>query len=194
MKNIWKSLFLILLSLNILLVTILIIFLTSPAENKPLENTSPDINAVSFLIQGKKKDVNTVINQYLKEQNDGVIDYSIQLDDYVNLFGTFPFLNQNIDMKLVFEPKALENGDLILQERQISIGKLNLPSATVLRIVDSFYKFPEWVTIQPNEEQVYVDLQSLKLKSDVQIVANQFDLKQDQIIFTLLVPVKEQSK
>lgn len=193
MKNKWKFLFLALLSLNLLFMGILIFYLTAPTDDKPLENKTPDPDAVSFKVQSKKEDLDTVINHYLQEENEGVVDYQIHLDEFVNLYGTFPILNQNIEMKLSFAPKALENGDLVLKEEEISLGRFHLPSATVLKIVDDLYQFPDWVTIQPNKEQVYVDLQQLKLKNDIQIKANQFDLKKDQISFTLLVPIESKT-
>ncbi|NMD72265.1 YpmS family protein [Bacillus sp. DNRA2] len=193
MKNKWKFLFLALLSLNLLFMCILIFYLTAPAVDKPLKNKAPDTDAVSFKVQSNKGDLDTVVNHYLQKENEGVIDYQIHLDEFVNLYGTFPILNQNIEMKLSFAPKALENGDLVLKEEEISLGRFHLPSATVLQVVDDMYQFPDWVTIQPNKNQVYVDLQQLKLKSGIQIKANQFDLKKDQISFTLLVPIESKN-
>jgi uncharacterized protein YpmS len=35
-----------------------------------------------------------------------------------------------------------------------------------------------------------VNMQQLKLKSDMKIKANKFDLKNDDIAFTILVPIK----
>jgi uncharacterized protein YpmS len=191
MKDKWKSLFFILLCINIAILGMLYYLLTSPIDSKPLDNKTDGANSVPFLIQTNKKDLNIVINQYLQNQSQGPIEYQISLDDYVNLFGTFPIFNQNIQMKVAFEPKALENGDLLLQEKEISVGRLQLPAATVLKFVNDRYQFPEWVTINPGKEQVYVDLQNMDLKSKLQVKVNEFDLKQDDIKFTLLLPIEK---
>lgn len=191
MKNLWKSLFFILLSVNIIIVAWLYYYLTAIEETKPIENKNSSTDTVPFVIQTNKADLNRIIHQYLKEESNGVIDYRITLDKYVNLYGTLPVFNQTIDMKVAFEPQALENGDLILKEKEISIGKLKLPPATVLKFVKDRYQFPDWVTIQPDKERVYLDLQKLKLKSDLQVMVNEFDLNEDRIIFTLLVPLEK---
>ena len=190
MKNKWKSLFFILLGLNIIVFVIIYTYITVPVERNNNDNQEGIMfQSVPFKIGTNKQDLNQVINHYLQDQVKGPIEYQITLDEYVNLFGTFPIFNQDVEMKVAFEPKALENGDLLLQEKSLSIGKLNLPASTVLKFVNDRYKFPDWVTIQPGEENVYMDFQKLKLKSDLKVRINEFDLKRDQISFTLLVPV-----
>lgn len=193
-KNKWKSLFFILAGMNVSVLAIIYIYITVPVENKPVKNKEMTSDRVSFKIETNKQDLNQVIKHYLKEQGEGPIDYLINLDDTVNLYGTFPIFNQNIEMKVTFEPHVLENGNLILQEKSLSIGKMQLPASTVLKFVNDQYKFPEWVTIQPSDEKVHVDLQKMKLKSDLKVKVNEFDLKNDQISFTLLVPINTSIK
>lgn len=191
MKNQWKRFFFGLLLGNILILGVIIFLLTSPFEQRQMDNREIPDDVVPFMINTNKADLAVLINQYLTEQSNGFIDYQIVLDDYVNLYGTFPVFEQNIEMKVAFEPVPLENGDLILKEKEISIGKLQLPSQTVLKIVNERYQFPEWVNIEPDKKRVYVDLQNMKLKGDLQVKVNKLDLKQDQIQFTLFVPIKK---
>lgn len=190
-KNKWKSLFVILLLLNIGIVLWLYFSLTSTDDVEPLKNSNGSTDAVPFSIRTNKNDLNTIINEYLQNKNKGVMDYQVGLDDYVNLYGTLPVFNQTMNMKVAFEPVALENGDLILKEKEITVGKLKLPPATVLKFVKDRYQFPDWVTIQPDKERVYLDLQKLKLKSDLRVSVNEFDLNEDVIIFTLHVPIEK---
>lgn len=190
-KNKWKSLFVILLLLNIGIVLWLYFSLTSTDEVEPLKNSNGSTDAVPFSIRTNKNDLNKIINQYLQNKKKGVMDYQVGLDDYVNLYGTLPVFNQTMNMKVSFEPVALENGDLILKEKEITVGKLKLPPATVLKFVKDRYQFPDWVTIQHDKERVYLDLQKLKLKSDLRVSVNEFDLNEDVIIFTLHVPIEK---
>jgi uncharacterized protein YpmS len=107
----------------------------------------------------------------------------------VELMGSVPVFTSNLDFKLDFEPKALENGDILLKQKSISVGQLNLPVSYVLKVIRDSYNFPEWVKIQPTDELIYVSLQDMKLKSDIKVRANEFNLKEDNISFRLLVPV-----
>ncbi|MBP3041273.1 YpmS family protein, partial [Bacillaceae bacterium Marseille-Q3522] len=125
---------------------------------------------------------------YLQEYKTRKMNYHIWLGKDVELYGTFPFFSQNIDMKMTFEPLALENGDLLLKQKSISIGQLSLPVANVMKIISRQYKIPEWVTIQPKEEQVYVSLQNMNLAGDLKVKLNEFNLIEDNIQFTFQVP------
>ncbi len=189
MKDKWKKLFLILAGLNVVVIAIILILISLPSKDHPVKNKGFSAESVPFKIQTNKQDLNRVINHYLQEQEKGPIDYQVSLDKYVNLYGEFPIFNQNVEMKVAFEPKALKNGDLILEEKALSIGRLQLPANYVLNFVNERYHFPEWVTIQPDDEMIYIDLQKMKLKSDLKVKVNEFDLKKDQIKFTLLVPM-----
>lgn len=144
---------------------------------------------VKFQIQTNKADLNRIINHYIEQEGlQSPIEYEVVLNDEVELYGTMKVFTQDIEMKLTFEPEALENGDVILKQKSISIGKIQLPVPYVLKFVRDQYDFPSWVNIQPNDEQVYVELQKMKLKSDIKVKVNKFDLKNNDIRFTLLVP------
>lgn len=191
MKNKWKILFLCLAGLNIILIATILIFVTLPVENSPVRNNSQSADQIPFQIQSNKQDLNQVINHYLQDQGNGPIEYQIDLDDYVNLFGEITVFNENLEMKVAFEPEATENGDLLLKEKSISIGKLRLPAEYVLKFVKERYHFPELILIKPNEKMVYVNLQKLKLKGDLGVSVNEFDLKKNRISFTMFVPVNK---
>jgi uncharacterized protein YpmS len=188
----WKTLFFALLAINALVLAVLFIFISMPADDEDYTAvTENSDNYVPFNIKANKEDLNRVINHYLeKEGLTGAIDYKVLLNDEVDLYGTIPFFSQDLQMKLSFEPEALKNGDVVLQQKSISVGQLNLPVSHVLKLVKDRYKLPEGVTIQPQKERIYVSLQEMKLKSDVKVKVDEFNLKQDDIRFTLLVPVK----
>ncbi|KOP83114.1 YpmS family protein [Cytobacillus solani] len=189
----WKKLFFLLLSLIVIFILVIFILLKTPAteENYIAENLNTD-DYVPFKIQTDKQDLNKVINHYLKKEGlTGAIDYKVLLNDEVELYGLIPVFSQDIQLKLTFEPQVLDNGDIVLQQKSISVGKLQLPVSYVLKFIGDKYKLPKGVTIHPNEEKIYVSLQKMKLKSDVKVKVDEFNLKNDDIRFTLLVPVKE---
>ncbi|CAM4051171.1 YpmS family protein [Mesobacillus thioparans] len=190
-KNKWKIGFFILLGLIIASILIFWILISLPAEESKIQpdrnNTASD--DVAFHVSTNKRDLNRVINHYLEEEaKNSQFEYQVLLTDEVELYGTLPIFSQELELKLTFEPQALENGDLILKQRSISVGRLNLPVSTVLKFVRDSYHLPEAVEIQPKEERVYVSMQRLKLKSDMKVRVDEFNLKKDNIKFTLLVP------
>jgi uncharacterized protein YpmS len=191
MKNKWKTGFFLILGLNLIIVIILLSLILIPADEKVKIQSVPDDKSVSFQVQSNKNDLNVLINQYIKkEAADSPIDYSVQLQDEVELYGTLKFFSQEVDLKLTFVPEALENGDLVLKQKSISVGSLPLPVSYVLNFIKDNYKLPKGVEIQPNNKMIHVHMQQLKLKSDVKIKANKFDLVKDDIAFTIVVPVE----
>lgn len=192
MKNNWKKGFFLLLGIDLLIVLFLVGLAVYPANNNQKQiKIVPMGDNVSFYIKSNKEDLNKLINHYLKkEAADTPVDYQVVLADEVELYGTLPFFSEKLNMKLTFEPEALNNGDLVLRQKSISIGSLHLPVAYVLKFISDNYKLPAGVEIKPNEKFVYIAMDQLKLKSDARVKVNKFDLKKDDIAFTLFVPVK----
>ncbi|MCM3671819.1 YpmS family protein [Mesobacillus maritimus] len=195
MDNKWKISFFVLLGIVIFFLVSILIMVMRPVqspedsvERQPL--TESGEKQVSFLVRTNKADLTRVINHYLVSEGfTGPIDYKVIVKDEVELYGTFPVFGQELEMMLTFEPQALENGDLVLNQKSISLGSLNLPVSNVMKIIQSNYSLPDWVRFQPNEKKVYVSLQEMELKSDIKVRATSFDLKRDDISFTLLIPV-----
>jgi uncharacterized protein YpmS len=194
MKNKWKLAFFILLGAMAALILILFVLASMPVERgqeRRGQSSQLEGDHVSFDIRTNRADLNKVINHYLEEEGfTGPIDYQVFVTDEVELYGAFPLFGQHLQMLLTFEPEALENGDLVLKQKSITLGSLDLPVSRVMKIIQSNYKLPEWVEIQPNKETVYVSLTDMELKSDIKVRANTFNLRQDDISFTLLVPVE----
>jgi len=191
MEKKWKSLFFLLLGINALIVITLFIMINLPNDDEDYISTKIKTeDYVPFEIKTNKQDLNQLINHYLDEELAGTFDYRVTLNEDVELIGLIPVFSQNIQLKLTFEPTALENGDIVLEQKSISVGKLKLPVSYVLNFISEQYKLPKWVTIQPNDEKIYVSLKDMKLKSDIKVKVNDFNLKTDDIRFTLMVPVK----
>ncbi|MBT2737073.1 YpmS family protein [Bacillus sp. ISL-7] len=192
MKNKWKIGFLLLIGINLLFAIVMLSLVMFPSDGRQTSKWNvPMGEHVSFHVNSNKNDLNKLINHYLKEEAaDSPIDYRIILGDEVELYGTLPFFSEELNMRLTFEPKALENGDLVLNQKSMTIGSLHLPISYVLTFISKNYKIPKGVDIRPKDKLIYVNMQQLKQKSDIRIKADKFDLKKDDIAFTILVPVK----
>lgn len=185
----WKTLFITLLALNILVIFSVLVLINLPAKDKDMKPPVSQEEDIQFQIHTNREDLTRLINQYLdKEGMTGLMHYEVYLKDEVELYGTMPFFNREVEMKLTFEPIAQKNGDLILKQKSIAVGQMNLPVSYVMSLINERYKMPDWVTISPNDESIYVSLQDMELKSDVRVKANEFDLKNDDISFLLTVP------
>lgn len=188
----WKKAFFILLFINLGILLFLLISISIPIKEKRIQQGESALQGyVPFLIHTKKDNLNSVINHYIeKEAAGGPIDYNVVLRDEVELYGTLPIFTEEIQMKLTFEPEALDNGDLILKQKSMAIGQMQLPVTYVLKFIADRYRLPKGVTIQPKDKLVYISMQKLRLKSDFKVRVNEFDLNNDDISFQLYVPTK----
>lgn len=188
--NKWKTLFFILFSFNLAIIVIIGLFIFLPADSQKKENIEIDEaeQEIVFPIKTSKSDLNKVINHYLEKEK-SPIHYQVVLRDQVELYGTVKVFTQDVEMKVFFEPEALENGDLLLKNPSISIGRLQLPVPYVLKFVRDQYDIPEWVNIIPDEEYVYVSLHEMNLKNDLKVRVNKFDLRNDDLRFSLVIPM-----
>jgi uncharacterized protein YpmS len=188
----WKRLFFLLLGLNAAVLIILAVLINLPVEDSNVSNRkASEEDYVPFYMETNKEDLNRIINYYVEKENNGAFQYEILLTDEVELHGKLPVFNNVIEMKLTFEPKAQENGDLVLEQTNMSIGKLNLPAPLILKFVKDSYHMPKGVTIQPNEKRIHLSLQDINQDSKMKVRINEFNLKKDDINFTLLVPTNE---
>ena len=189
----WKRLFILLLGLNVALVFLLFTFFLFMINDTGNETKIPTIDSthkqVALQIKTNKQDLNRVINHYLEKELHSTYDYQVLLTDQVELYGAIPIFNEELNVKLTFEPKPLENGDLELQQKNMSIGNLSLPPSLVLKFIQNSYSLPEWIMIQPSKEKIYVSLNTFKLKSNFKVLVDEFNLKDDDIRFSLQLPM-----
>lgn len=192
-KNIWKILFLILLSINVMIILGLAILFFLALQQEEIDYEVSEIeNHSEFVIQTGKQDLTKLINYYIeKEGLNGPIDYTVFLTDEVELYGEVQIFSQKMQLKMTFEPHALQNGDLVLEQKSLSLGDVALPVSYVLKFIRDAYKFPEWVIIQPNDHKIYVALREMRLNSGIQVRAEEFNLKDDHISMRMLVPISK---
>lgn len=192
-KNVWKIMFIALLAINVLILVSsgLLLFLAGGDQPEIELTDSPKKNMSEFLIKTDKNDLNQLINHYIeKEKLNGPIHYSVLLSDEVVLFGEIEVFSQTLQLIMTFDSEALDNGDLLLKQNSLSLGGVKLPVSYILKFIKDAYKLPEWVIIQPNDKQIYVALQNMRLNNGIQIRAQKFDIAKNEIELKMLVPVE----
>ncbi|MBC2110756.1 YpmS family protein [Listeria innocua] len=191
-RNYWKWICLTLISLLILLAGWLYVtvFVLSPQE-EPTPSLISNKSNIEFQTSTTKSDLNQLINSYIedfsKEQD---IGYKVFVANNVNFTAEAKIFGEPVELRLKFSPKVVDNGNIELSLTDMSVGALPLPVSYVMNYVNKNYKFPEWVTVLPKKEKIYLSLDKLKLKGDTKVRADTLNLKKDDISFTLLVPVK----
>ena len=190
--NKWKGLFLGLLAINLIAACILIYWATRPIKDEDsLNKLATNDEKVEIPFTSNKEDLNRIINYYIEEESsDSPIKYEVLLKESLELYGTLSAFGRNVEIKVLFEPVTLENGDLLLKHEAIQIGGMSLPATFVLNYINEKYDTPEWVMIRPKEKTIYLALSQMDLKSGITVKAKAFDLKNDDIELSLLVPVE----
>ncbi|WP_240376923.1 YpmS family protein [Bacillus piscicola] len=188
--NIWKWLFFSLLAINAgVLFYLLLLFNSSPAD--PIFQTSrqEESTDVEFTIVSDKRNLNQLINRYLDQLSTSTsISYSVFLDKKVRLSGSIRAFNQEIPATVVLDPVVQKNGDLVLQQESISLGRLQLPNRKVLEYIQGNYEMPEWIEVNPDNENIYVAITEISKNDQIQVQAQQFDLDKDRISFSIHAP------
>lgn len=184
----WKVLFLLLLSINLIGIILFVALMFKPADIPEMTNTNKK-EGVELIVSTNKENLTALINNYLeKEFKEQVISYQVVIADKVNLIGKIPVFNKEIDLVLSFEPKVLENGNLLLIQDSITLGQVKLPIIFVLQYIRENYALPKWVIVDPQEKQVNVRLTEMKLESKMRVEAKSFDLHEDKLEFKMILP------
>ncbi|WP_182200807.1 YpmS family protein [Paraliobacillus salinarum] len=189
----WKKLFIGLLSLNLLVITIIFILIFSPAPDLPVEEKqiTEEKAGAQFTVQSSKKNLSQLVNGYLDEAlNDKKGKYSVQFEEDVQFNGSVQAFSKDIPVSISMEPIVQENGDLILQQKEMSLGLLLLPKNKILEYVEKQVGLPEWIRINPKKEQIYVAVTEIDIKSNFKIRIQQFDLENDRLSFRIKVPTE----
>ncbi|WP_394219308.1 YpmS family protein [Halobacillus trueperi] len=190
LNNKWRTSFWLLALINVGVVIWLVALVFLPSSytivNVDQEKESPD---AEFTIVSTKENMEQLANEYLSElSTQTVFDYSITLDRNVTLSGNIKAFDQVIPINVELHPEVQKNGDLILRQEKISLGKLPLPNKKVLEFVKDNYNLPEWVIVNPNEENIYVAVTQMDTASNFNVKVDRFNLNSNQLAFKIAVP------
>lgn len=110
------------------------------------------------------------------------------------LNGTFEVLGFPINFYLYFDPYVMENGNVQLKARSLSIGTLSLPIKDVMNMIKRNYKLPDWIEINTDELTIMLRLDQFRMQNGMYIKANKIDLVNDDIRFSLYLPKDTKQK
>ncbi|MFF5994740.1 YpmS family protein [Lysinibacillus sp. KU-BSD001] len=183
----WKVAFFTLAGAVILSIAAIFYLATSPAEDveKP-EPAQTEGNVIT--VQTTAQEFESITKQYLGEAlNKSPLPVEIEVNTQIQVFSTLTVFSVDVPIVMDFEP-IVEEGNIVLKQTAVNVGKLNIPPQTVLKLMKDAVDFPSWITIIPNDEEIFVDLSRINIASGSRVRAKEIDLKKDHIVLEVIVP------
>lgn len=183
--NKWKTAFFTLLLLFLIIpIAIAVVLFKDPAggqlDRSSLDNNIGD-NQKLLSIHTEKEQVEDLLNKELRKRAPDVNVYVNLRNDEAVLNGSFIAFDQELPYQVTFEPEVLENGDLLLKEKDMQVGRFPLPGDEVFTLIQKTVAFPEWVNVYPKDESILMRVTEMPTKPGYAIKAEEFDLKKNSI-------------
>ncbi|WP_207695047.1 hypothetical protein DOK67_0002629 [Enterococcus sp. DIV0212c] len=190
-RNPWKIALLILIGLIIGSFAFIFVRVTQVREPnyKPVPELVEKDGTPVIAIQSNKKQVNALIDFYLSDfQKGSDITYKFYLENEAMLNGTFEVLGHPIQFYLYFDPYVMDNGNIQLKAKSLSVGTLGLPMKEILKFVQRDYKLPSWVEVNPEDSTVLLRLDQFRMQNGLFIRAEKINLVDDDIRMNIYLP------
>ncbi|MCM2677337.1 YpmS family protein [Alkalicoccobacillus plakortidis] len=192
-KTNWKKWFIGLFALNIAFVLTLVIFIFWPISNVtyPPDQNNEYGQSSEFIVQTTKQNINDLSNAYIDQFLAGTDhNYRLEIDEDIHLIGELPVFSTTLPLSVRFEPIVQDNGDLVLRQQSISLGLLELPNQKIMEYLDRYLPMPPWVTVNPEDEEIYVAVTAMDIRSNFQVEVERINLEQDDLAFKIIVPYR----
>lgn len=189
----WKLWFIGLFAFNIAVVLTLVIFIFWPSSSVtyPSGQNNEYGQSSEFIVQTSKQNINDLSNAYIDQFLEGTDHhYQIEIDEDIHLIGDLPVFSTTLPLSVRFEPVVQDNGDLILRQESISLGLLELPNQKIMEYLDRYLPVPEWVTVNAADEEIYVAVTDMDIRSNFQVEVERINLEQDDLAFKIIVPYR----
>lgn len=188
--NRWKIAFLGLVGIIIVGVVALVIFIESPGDSDPLPITERYSGKGSVLsVKASREDLENLANTYIgKAMKGDPLPVTMKFEDDVILHSEIVAFTIKIPINMHFEPIVLNDGNLMLKQTSMELGPLDIPPASVLKILRDSIKLPEWMVVRPKEEEIFINLAELPVSGNLQVRAKTLNLAEDDIVLEVTIP------
>lgn len=190
--NPWKVAFISLVAVLIGGVWFLAMRINQPREDESnLVKTEMVAGESIVTINTQKEQLNQLIDHFLNEfLENSEVKYDFYLKNEALLTGEFAFFDHPLQFYLYFDPYVMEDGNVLLKAKSLSLGSLNLPISDLLGMIKRSYEFPEWVEVNTEEKTITLKLNEFKMATGLFIRAEKINLIDDEIRFSLYYPEK----
>ena len=170
--NIWKWLFLGLVSLLLAFAIVVQGRLATPRE---------DVSQLHQAVGTKDVKVGTMTTTR-DQLNDTIKSL---LKKYKLSEGQLSLLGKDYPLYIYFQPSKLENGNILLTVKDFSVGTFQIPQRMVLQLLSKNKTIPEFIQISPKQSTITIVLPEIDNDFGIYVKANTIDLYNDKIVFDL---------
>lgn len=182
--KIWRLAFFVLLGLNLLALIAFFIFLTTPAKGHSLESarTVEALDGNSVVLNVTRADFEGIANTYIqKEMANSPIPLTLAVNGDVSLSTELEVFSVVLPILLRFDPYVQEDGNLLLVQKSVEVGMLDIPPESALKLLRDSVDLPDFMDVLPAEEQVLLKLTEIPLDGGISVQATSFNLEEDDI-------------
>ncbi|OED32507.1 hypothetical protein BHE17_08655 [Planococcus maritimus] len=187
----WRLAFFVLVVLNLLAIIGLLLFITTPSDDfKAYQaETSPPPEGNTVVVNTTKADFEGIANTYIADAMEGQpIPLRLSVTDNVSLSTELTVFGVTLPILLTFDPVVLPDGNLLLKQRSVEVGQLDIPPESALKLLRDSVDLPEFMEVMPKDEEVLLSLTDIPINGGVSVRATSFDLEEDDI--RLLVTIQ----
>lgn len=189
--NKWKVAFFILGGTIIFAFAALFYLATSPVKQEQIQEPE-DVEGNVLVVQTTAKEFESIAKTYLSNAMDNSpLPVEIEVKDKIYLYSELIIFSFTVPIQMEFDP-IVSNGNIRLKQTAVHVGKINIPPETVLKLMNDSIDFPDWITVQPNDDEIYVDLSRINIASGFRVQAKEIDLANDNILLEIIVPTEEE--
>ena len=183
--NIWKWLFLGLVSLLLAFALVVQGRLATPREDVSQLHQAVGTKDVKVGTMTTTRDqLNDTIKSLLKKYK--LSDYKVYADNQqILLEGQLSLLGKDYPLYIYFQPSKLENGNILLTVKDFSVGTFQIPQKMVLRLLSKNKNIPNFIQISPKESTITIVLPEIDNDFGIYVKAITIDLYNDKIVFDL---------
>lgn len=189
--NRWKVAFFFLIALLLTSIVAVVVWISTPSEKTILPEPQASIEGNVLTLKTTKEDFEGIANTYIMDAlQTKPLPVILSVEDQILLTTELTIFSIKLPVIMKFDPIVEPDGNLRLVQTGVEVGNLEIPPETVLKLLQDSVSLPEWMIVRPDEEDVYIDLSRIPMKSNVKVRAKEFNLKQDKIILEIVVPNK----
>lgn len=188
--NKWKIAFFLLAGAVLLLIGLITFLLLSPAEDV-VKPSPQQVEGNVVVMETTVEEFESIARQYIGSSlNDSPLPVEFDMNDRIQLFSTFTIFNVEVPITMDFDPIVEEDGNITLKQTEVNVGKLNIPPTTVLKLLNDSVDFPDFITVDANKAQIYVDLSRINIANGSRVRAKEIDFANDKILLEIIIAQK----
>src|SRR5690606_37163769 len=115
-------------------------------------------------VRTSKADFEGIANSYIRDaMKDQPIPLTLSVTDDVSLSTELDVFSVSLPILLKFEPHVQEDGNLLLEQKSVNVGMLDIPPESALKLLRDSVALPEFMEVNPASEEILLRLTDIPL-------------------------------